>query len=450
MSGPSPESIKHNSLANRLAFSAAVVAALAVYGPMAVMSIGAGLVFLVWLTLGYLRNGPGTQPAEIFRDEPETLRLRRNFFLSTCALAVACVWSLVWAQWSGLEFFGVRPKIDWGRDLAKLWHIFFPFILLGVFNFLQLRQMRRIFFIWLFAAVLLGVFACVQHYFPIYKPLEQPEENFRGLFHATGFTGFHLSFVALFGFPTWCLLAAFSFFITKGRFRGENLKRAFLLGLSSLVVVMAHLFSYSKIAWGALPVTALLMAFLALKGWTRRILLLAVLLGILFGFQTETVRTRFEGVGTINDRYLVYKANLEMIRQFPWFGVGWHHNSDLSYAFKDTDPGSPFGLNRPQGFHSHAHNNFLDQWATTGTLGLIAFLAWMGFVMFMAWRCFRDAKTPWIRVAGLGLFLGWIYLHINGLTQTNFWDAKVLHQEAFVVAFLMRVYGGRKGMGEVG
>jgi len=42
---------------------------------------------------------------------------------------------------------------------------------------------------------------------------------------------------------------------------------------------------------------------------------------------------------------------------------------------------------------------------------------------------------PWAWVVG-----GWFCLHLNGLTQANFWDAKVLHQIGWVTALTMEVY----------
>jgi len=116
----------------------------------------------------------------------------------------------------------------------------------------------------------------------------------------------------------------------------------------------------------------------------------------------------------------VWSANIEMIKQFPVFGVGWHHNSELSHAFYTSK-----GI---KGFESHGHNNFIDQWATTGLFGLLSYLWWCLAIVVMSFKIYRANHDLLWRSLGLGFVGGWFCLHLNGLTQANFWDAKVLHQ----------------------
>jgi len=190
-----------------------------VYGPMATMSISAVAVMLL-ATIVVVR-----EPKVLAK-----LQTARKLFYVSLALAVACVWSLVWAKWTDLEFMGAHPNVQILKDSAKAWHLFFPFFLLVLLSRLSDRKFRTIIVIWLFAGLLISFFAFAQHYFPIYKPsklayLNYPNyvrgtgfwDRLSGSYHATGFTGFHLSFASIMAFPfgVWLTLAVLS--LRRGR-----------------------------------------------------------------------------------------------------------------------------------------------------------------------------------------------------------------------------------------
>jgi len=58
----------------------------------------------------------------------------------------------------------------------------------------------------------------------------------------------------------------------------------------------------------------------------------------------------------------------------------------------------------------------------------------------MSYRIYRRNQDLLLRSLGLGLVGGWFCLQINGMTQANFWDAKVMHQIGWVTALTMEVY----------
>jgi O-antigen ligase len=122
-----------------------------------------------------------------------------------------------------------------------------------------------------------------------------------------------------------------------------------------------------------------------------------------------------------------------MIKAHPLFGVGWHRNSELSAAYYRTRP----DFQVP--FESHAHNNILDQWASTGLFGLATFVWLNVVVVLLARRLYLGRQELLWRAMGLGLVGGWICLHLNGMTQANWWDAKVLHQISWVTALTMEL-----------
>jgi hypothetical protein len=65
-------------------------------------------------------------------------------------------------------------------------------------------------------------------------------------------------------------------------------------------------------------------------------------------------------------------------------------------------------------------------------------MAWLGWVTFILASLIQNARS---RVTPLsfpaGLFSAWIVFLINGLTQVNFWEGKVLHQVMWTVGLTL-------------
>lgn len=425
----------------RVMFGVVVVYILSVYGSMAMMSVGSAVVFTAWI---FLFARPQVFACEVVR------WTRSPLWKPTLMLSLACVWSLAWARISGLELFGVRPEIRWLEDTRKLWHIFFPFVLGSFLSRLPDEDFKKTLRVWLGAGLVLAAFGVVQYYVPIYKSQYLPHitydtyvrgngfwDSLRGRYHATGLTGFHLSFASIFAFPTgvWFALTAL-----RWREQGWS-QRTRWFAAGALLFFITNILTYSKTTWAALPLLVLGVAFVAMRGRIRYILTAVMIVFAAVGMRTSEFHLRFQGTDTIKERFEVWSANLEMVRQHPLVGVGWHHNSDLSEAY--------YKARGIHGFVSHAHNNFLDQLASTGVFGLAGFVWWNFVVIAIAYRLFRrggvaaptaDSETRLLyRALGLGFFGGWFLLHLSGLTQTNFWDAKVLHQIGLVAAFTCEV-----------
>jgi O-antigen ligase len=414
-------------------YAAIIAYTISVYGTMATMSIGAGALAAAWLITrwGHLR-------ADLARFRVSPL------FFPSIALVVACLWSLLWAKASGLTYFDRKPEISWD-DTRKAWHVAFPFVLAAALSSLTSSRLRKVAKIWLGFGAASAAFGVLQHYVPVYSPMMLPQamegkqategflSHFIGAYHATGFAGFHLSYAAIMAFPAAVWLALLAVI-----YRREGLStRALASGAVVLLCYAATIFTYSKIAWVAMPMTVALLGILGFKGKARYAVIAACVAATIAWGASSEVRLRFSGATrTISDRFEIWNANFDMIRKFPIFGVGWHHNSDLSGAYYASVPGYPDHYS----LQSHAHNNLIDQLATTGIIGLLAFLWWNWIAVAMSYRIYRDSQDLLLRSLGLGLLGGWFCLHVNGLTQTNWWDAKVLHQIGWVTAFTMEAY----------
>lgn len=406
-------------------YTAAILYTFAIYGTMAVMSIGAGVVFAAWIACRWSN----------LRADLRQMAASKVFW-PTVALAVACLWSLAWAKLSGLEFMGQKPTVTWD-DTRKAWHLAFPFVLAAIFSRLSLPRLRRLTKLWLLLGVASAVLGLVQYHVPIYNAMELPhiwskEYNpgtgfvrlLKGRYHATGFAGFHLSYASIIAFPAATCLGLLAVLYRRERFG----RRTMTAAGAALLFFIANILTYSKIAWVAMPVTALLIAAIGFKGRARYTLIALVMAATVAWGTSSEVRLRFVGAGkTFADRMDIWKANIEMIKSHPLFGVGWHRNSELSQAY--------YRLHHiEEGFKSHAHSNIIDQWASTGLFGVAAF-AWLNVVLIvLAYRMYKYNHGLLFRSLGLGLVGGWFCLHINGVTQSNWWDAKVLHQIGWVTA----------------
>lgn len=415
---------------NSILYSVALAYTACVYGPMAAMSIGAGVVGAAWVVL---RRGELHRDVMAFRSSP--------LFAPTLVFAFACLWSLVWASATGLAFMGKKPTIDWIGDSRKAWHLFFPLILAPMLATLTAARLRSVAKLWLGLGLASAVLGIVQYYVPLFNPDRLPHldyatyskssgllDVFRGSYHATGMAGFHLSYAVIIAFP-----AAVSLAVLAVLYRREGVsRRTRVAALATILFFMANVFTYSKMAWAAMPLTVVLIALIGFRGRPRYAIfgLLAIFCAV-WGSSSE-FRLRFQGTDTIRDRVEVWSANIEMIKRFPVFGVGWHRNSELSRAYYENK-----GI---KGFESHAHNNLIDQWATTGLFGLGAFLWWSVAIVFMSLRVYKSNHDLLWRSIGLGFVGGWFCLHLNGLTQANYWDAKVLHQIGWVTALTMELY----------
>lgn len=228
--------------------------------------------------------------------------------------------------------------------------------------------------------------------------------------------------------------------------RGGRKPLVVLLSLCALAPLAAALLaSWSRGAWIGFAAAVGAMAF----AWPRRtrwgVLAVAVLAGgaltlYLAGLVPQAVLTRLtdfaegvrlqdvRGVGINDDNYAVierlahWQAALEMWRYRFWTGVG----------LGGYEPAYPrFALiNWPIAL-GHAHNIYLNLLAETGTLGLLAYLAFWGAVFWQTWRVTRTA-IGLSRGLALGLLGAWTHLSIH-----HFFDNLYVNNTHLLVGLLL-------------
>lgn len=129
------------------------------------------------------------------------------------------------------------------------------------------------------------------------------------------------------------------------------------------------------------------------------------------------------------DRIRMVQGGVEMIRDFPFFGVGVANVKEVYPLYRLPDA--------PRFRIPHLHNNAVQIWAERGMFALMGYV-WLigGF----AWMCFRvPSDEPLRRLyadAGLAVIAG---LTVAGLFEYNFGDSEVVQ---VTLALMALVAGG--------
>jgi O-antigen ligase len=157
-----------------------------------------------------------------------------------------------------------------------------------------------------------------------------------------------------------------------------------------------------------------------------------VLCGFL-AYQISPIRNHMIDRMGHSERFDLWRTDLEIFYERPLFGIGWRKTPEAAQNhFEAKDPGKPH-------FSGHAHNNLIEMLTGTGLVGTLCWILFNGFLFLYAWRHSRGS-TPTARYAW-AFFCAWLALHLNGLTQMNFWEGKVLHQMMLAVGLLFALCG---------
>ena len=101
------------------------------------------------------------------------------------------------------------------------------------------------------------------------------------------------------------------------------------------------------------------------------------------------------------------------MQDHPLLGVGFGQNRNhLKKYYSELG----FAADMPI---SHAHNQYLQFWAGTGTLGLLCYLTFLFFIFKAIWKGYRNAPGEYKGVM-LGLFSAVLCFIIGALTEANF------------------------------
>jgi O-antigen ligase len=382
---------------------------------MAAMSIGAGLLLLCLLIDA---GGPLELCRQLFSRVRAQTSVRRFAWLSGF-FVIACLLSLIVAKIWPTSVAGKTSDVHLLKDSAKLWYFAWPFILWTGLLSCSPADRKSILRNWISAFVVLSVLGIAQYFTGWPRPRFIPTDPEH--FHVTLFLGHHLSVASILIFPFFALLDCGWAMTGWGKIWRYV---AITLGFVALML------TYSRTLWVALPIGMVLWFALHVGRFGKKALFATVLVALVGGallFQLPSVHERIMVPGAIRERADLWEANLSFFKSRPWTGVGLKHNEELSgYYLMDK-------YKTDSVFQGHAHNNFLDVLSSLGIVGAGAFLAWWIFLISLVVRG-RSRDDGFF---AKGLLAAFLVYHVNGLTQVNFWEAKVQHQLMWVVAWVL-------------
>ncbi len=398
--------------------------AVLILGSMATMNIGAA-VLLATLVVG-TAIGTG-QRATFFK----WLRVERqrpssaSYLTAAAFLFSACALSLIAAHYVPIVVGTQQVQVTFTSDMAKGWYLFWPIPLAAGLRLITADQRLRVFRTWLIAFTVISAIGVAQYFTGWPRPQSIP--GLEGRFHATLFMGHHLSVASVWIFPFFAALDA-AIAERDPRWKRLWLAAVFLGGVTLF-------FTYSRMLWVAFPVALAVWILWTLPRRMAWVVLALMTVSGAFIISTEAVRGRLLNVMGIATRQDLWQANLELLHERPFTGAGWHHNLEASAWLIQQK------LHSADVFAGHAHNNLLEVLGGTGAVGLVAWLTWWVVlirVLAEVWVRGRDFSRGWGAPAFVrGLGCAWIAFQLNGLTQVNFWESKVLHTLMWTVAWLL-------------
>jgi O-antigen ligase len=213
-----------------------------------------------------------------------------------------------------------------------------------------------------------------------------------------------------------------------------------LAGISAFLCVVSIVATLTRGAWLGAFAGVVAMIICAKPRAIKSFVVAGALMAALIYFEFPEIWSRTVTVGdaayTSNiDRVSLWKANIEIFKDYPIFGIGYGVNEDVSGIYLDR-----------LGFHEtmrgHAHNNYLQFLAGTGIVGLICYLIYIGYFLIITFRLWQmiPAKEVFERSLVLGALGAQFALHFGGLTETTFKDAQTNHLFNLVIALVCMLY----------
>ena len=212
--------------------------------------------------------------------------------------------------------------------------------------------------------------------------------------------------------------------------------------LAIAILLMGGVLLLTKSRGGYLAAAIGTLAFLWLSGYRKLALaLLAVcaivgvwIVGFSGGGETASeLVDRSTDPSTMAFRLTVWRVALWMLADFPFTGVGMGTFNDVAallYPFNETqNPGT--------------HNVYLQTGVDLGLPGLIAYLALLGLVVWMAWqaaRYFKETEQPVLRGVAIGSLSGMIALLAHGLVDNTVWDTRAVFLPWLVIGLLAALH----------
>lgn len=217
---------------------------------------------------------------------------------------------------------------------------------------------------------------------------------------------------------------------------GDSKRARGIVMTAGALLFISLIMTFTRGAWiSVLCAIAIMTLLVNRKVFVMFLLTVAVAGGSLAAFN-PVFRTRILTITDLqnnsnNERLQLWRANWWMFKDYPVFGIGLNDNERRieEYNIKHGYPDAPVG---------HAHNNFLQFLSSTGVMGLLAYLAFIGYYLWLTVKLWRviPRENRWHRSFVLAALGAQVALHVGGLTECNFKDAEVQHQFITILALL--------------
>lgn len=227
-------------------------------------------------------------------------------------------------------------------------------------------------------------------------------------------SGFDQSYINLAGILV-LTMPALSILLLAGNL--QLIKRVTLI-LAFLICCIALFINGTRIAWVIIPFILLLLVFLLIKSWKKRVVVSSI--GLIAGAAViglvPSVHDYAKGTFSAREasnrgHYFITVDSIHMITDHPVLGVGLgrfqkvFNESYISPQTKETDQMVP-----------HAHNNTLHMLAQTGIIGCAAFWYMFGSFLLYSWRDWKRHQS----YPALIFFSATLAITLQGITDYSF------------------------------
>ena len=187
-----------------------------------------------------------------------------------------------------------------------------------------------------------------------------------------------------------------------------------VLGMVVSLSIVALILTYTRSMWIVCVVVMVMFAALQ-KAWWPSVVAAVLIMGLGVGLATSPViqeRTRMltdlHRDASLVERYEIWGAALNMVRDHPMFGVG-----AKCFIVHSERYHVPNGQRQ-------AHNQLMNVAAETGIVGLICFLAWVAYYAVFLFK-FRQLRTGTIsRAMWLAAMASFVVVAAHGIVDASF------------------------------
>lgn len=246
-----------------------------------------------------------------------------------------------------------------------------------------------------------------------------------------------------------CLWFYQALFILQKRFTGpkELTKKLMATEMVHVAVLLTAGFlilqTMTRGVWIGVGVGILLTSFFVSKKYFLGLVISGLLaIGLLYVVQPKYIdRILSRGASdqqSNSERIALWRGNWRIIQDNPVWGVGFQQNKHHLRKYYDE-----MGYPAEQRI-SHAHNQYLQIWAGTGTVGLLFFLFFCGRILQDSRRA-AQSLSP----LSLGAMAALVCFMVGALTEANFNIAKNRMLFLMVAALVVVLSRESQGRGKI-